>query len=129
MDLLSAPCEWELSSDFGSLMTTGYAVNREIAIGANSDATNYETSGCYLTEGKFLQHGLVNAGGVTYIWTDENSYAFPADSKVILIGGADGRKILKLRKDNGTVDSKKISATRTDSKTGATETVSINFGA
>ena len=110
-------------------MTTGYAVNREIAIGANSDATNYETSGCYLTEGKFLQHGLVNAGGVTYIWTDENSYAFPADSKVILIGGADGRKILKLRKDNGTVDSKKISATRTDSKTGATETVSINFGA
>lgn len=127
-DLLSEPYRWEVSSDFGR--ASGFYVNREIVIAANENAGNFTTSGCYLIDGKFLQHGLVTSDDYTYVWTDARSYAFSGDKKnEHLVEGADKRKILRLRDDNtsATINLGKISVSRTNSSSGATETVSIDF--
>lgn len=125
-DLLSSPYKYEISSTFGEKMTSGYYVNREIAIAANP--ASYETSGAYLISGKWMTCGLVTPDNVTYVWTDANSFAWSNDSKEAFVSGTDGRKILRLRKDNGVVNTNRIKlGGRTDSSNGATETISIDF--
>lgn len=128
-DLLSEPYKWEVSSSFGSNMTSGFLVNREIVIASN--ASSYVNSGCYLTDGKFLQHGLVTNGGVTYVWTDENTFSWPNRNNKweSFIKDSSGRNILRLRDDDteATILLNKISVVHTNASNGATETVSINF--
>lgn len=127
-DILSSPCCWQISSTFGALMTTGYAINREIVIAANDAvASTYETSGCYSLGGKFQAHGLKTYSGVTYNWTDANSYAFTTINTRSYQYDSNGRAVIQLRKDGGTVNTNKINASRSDAATGAIETVNINF--
>ena len=54
-----------------------------------------------------------------------NSYAFSSNDEEDFITGADGRRILRLRNDDGTVNTSKISATQTKATDEATETVII----
>lgn len=125
-DLLSTPYKYEITATFGEKMDNGYYVNREIAIAANP--TSYETSGAYLISGKWMACGLVTPNNVTYVWTDDNSYDWPNDPNEYFVAGTGGRKILRLRKDNGTVNTNRIKlGGRTDSSSGATETASIDF--
>lgn len=125
-DLLSTPYKYEISATFGAKMTQGYYVNREIAIAANP--ASYETSGAYLVSGKWMACGLVTPNNVTYVWNDANSFSFDNKSTETFVTDANGRRILRLRKDNGTVNTKRIKVGgRTDSSSGATETASIDF--
>lgn len=126
-DLLSTPCCWQISNSFGADVSSGYMINREIVIAANSQAGNFETSGCYLYNGKFLSHGLVSSNGTTYVWTDDNSHGFSNVSGEKFVIGTGNRRILRLRNENKTVSDGIISASRTDSSSGATETVQISY--
>jgi len=124
-DLMSAPLSNKITNiTFGATaLSTGLLLRRENVIASNPDEC--ETSGCYSLGGQWLQCGYVTASGVTYTWRDSNSYIFTTPGAT---AGASGNKVLELRSDSGTYDPNRIKVTATtDTTSGATETVSIDF--
>jgi len=125
-DLMSAPISNIITdSEFGpKALSTGVQLRRENAIASNP--SSFETSGCYSIGGQWLQCGYVTTRNVTYTWRDSNSAIFTTPGAV---AGASGLKVLELRKDGtSTYNASRIKLTaKTDTTSGATETVSIDF--
>lgn len=123
-DLMSTPFAVEVNESFGKkALSTGCDINREITIAANP--ASYETSGVYQTNAKFGATGVVTPKNVTYVWKDSNSLTFSGTGAT---AGANGAKVLQLRKDGGTYSTSRIKVKSvTDASDGATETVSIDF--
>ncbi|AOY75928.1 hypothetical protein [Clostridium formicaceticum] len=129
-DLMSTPLSTKLSNSFGekalsSESGSGCDVNREIVIAANP--TSYETSGAYEINAKWGVCGVVSPTNLTYVWTDANSYEFPSGTSG-RTQGASGKYVLQLRKDGGDYSPSRIKVgSVTNTTSGATETVSIDF--
>jgi len=133
-DLLNSPFQVGISNttfaNRANSGAAGYKINRELAIANGSAVANtYETSGCYMLNAEFLQHGYVTTSGQTYIWTDANSAVHLASSQEAFLPSntATGR-IIRIRKDYAQVNTNRIKVlSRTDGANGATEKVSIDF--
>lgn len=125
-DLMSAPLSSKIktTSTFGSTaLSSGLILRRENTIASNP--STYETSGCYSIGGQWLQCGYVTPSEVTYVWRDSNSKEYTGTGAT---AGASNLKVLQLRKDGGTYSPDRIKVTATtDTTSGATETVSIDF--
>lgn len=129
-DMLDAPWSVNITNTtFAARANSGqagYEINREISIASNP--ASYETSGTYNINAQFLQCGFITTSEVTYIWTDANSLAHAANSQELFGTDANGRRVIRLRKDGAMVNASRIKLIgRTDSGSGATEKVSIDF--
>ncbi len=119
---------------------SGFRVNREVAVAVNDGAVSYyESRNCYIHNATYTEHTLIAKTGSYCRWTDSESI----DIKNVLPwrGGifkcnyknAQGKaNALELRKDEGDVVSKYISAecgnTTAGGETYASECVTIQFG-
>jgi len=104
----------------------GYEINREISIASNP--TSYETSGTYSINAQWLQCGFITTFEVTYVWTDENSLAHAYNANELFGTDVLGRRVIRLRKDGALVNASHIKLIgRTNSESGATKKVSIDF--
>lgn len=124
-DLMSSPLSNLLTNTtLGSTaLSKGLTIRRENVIASNPD--DCEESGCYSFDGQWLECGFVTPSEVTYVWTDANSTVFTGAGAT---PGASGRKVLELRSDSGAYDPRRIMVTgTTDTSSGATETVRIDF--
>lgn len=119
---------------------SGFRVNREIAIAVNDNAVSYyESRNCYIHNATYTEHTLIEKNGAYCRWTDSESIdianVLPWNGGIYECDyeNATGKSnALELRKDEGDVVSKYISAecgnTTVGGETYSSECVTIQFG-